>query len=234
MKRKVLMLLPLLMLGLLTLAQAVPLTYFKTGSFDNGLNSNRALVRIGDQTGAGTWEYGLFTEESTSTPVAQGQFAWGKGQPINFTLDFKKDSGMTFTLGSGPGNLSYAFPKYQGGLDDLFFATKIASGTTYDASMNGLAITIDGVTTPLIGDLQSSQSGNQLDTAYLTGINFKDFTLTGSILFDWTGAPTPNGLQAIIGFGPPNCVVPEPATLALLGLGLGGVVSLRRRFSRKA
>lgn len=63
-----------------------------------------------------------------------------------------------------------------------------------------------------------------------------DWTLTGMVSFGWMSNVVPVGSDLnfnIAGFGDAeNCLIPEPATMSLLGLGLAGMLVARARRRR--
>jgi len=74
--------------------------------------------------------------------------------------------------------------------------------------------------TPLTNSPLLATNGGK-EGLYLTGMTFKDFTLTGSVTF--SGFTSDASTEAFIGW---DQAIPEPATICLLGLG---ALSLLRR-----
>ncbi len=89
------------------------------------------------------------------------------------------------------------------------------TSTTYDTTTNELTVNFDRVAG---GSFEVMLNGT---TAGEVGLG--DYGLTGTL-----GTITSSGLQVSVSS------VPEPSSMALLGLGLASFVAFRRRFSKKS
>jgi hypothetical protein len=113
-------------------------------------------------------------------------------------------------------------------------------GANFDNSRGAaFAVTIGGGTA--VGGFTETLNADNggPGTSFVLGANYVEFTgvtpVGGTVEFTWSGVSNPNsglsgegdfnGLQIVNTPGP----VPEPTTLAMLGLGASGLLALRRR-----
>jgi len=163
-------------------------------------------------------------------PVTSGQFVWGNGTPVDFTLDYT-GSTVNYTVG----NQLLSTTAFNGPVSDIFlrtFATDNSSVKLSDLVFNDLSKTDSQFT---IGSLSSSGTSSGPDTNYIQISDISaPFEITGQALLSWTGTePTRSNLAYQIKVGnssPPSQQVPEPGTLgAILLTGIAGVGFSRRK-----
>ena len=189
-----------------------------------------AEARIGNRATNGDREVGLHPYRSdrnlfptSASPLGSGaelQFAWTSGTANPFTLS-RVGSSVTFVMGN-----------YTKTFADLLVAQvnamsiRVAATTGNTTAISNLRYTVGTTTTNLRGFTANTSGVRDLALlAELTG----DFTLAGDLTFTWTGTPTGSALsmqlKAMEGYA---VAVPEPATAALLGLGLLGLAGAVR------
>jgi len=162
-------------------------------------------------------------------PVTSGQFVWGNGVPVDFTLDYT-GSAVNYTVG----DQKLSTTAFNGPVNDILlrtFATDNSTANLSDLVFSDLTKTDSKFT---IGNLSSSGTSSGADTDYIQISDISaPFEITGKASLNWTGTqPTRSNLayQIKVGNFQTAKQVPEPGTLgAILLTGIAGVGCTRRK-----
>ncbi len=180
--------------------------------------------RIGALGGPRTFELDL--GETTAAPSVQADFPWGNGMTEAFSFDFNSMTGVAeFTVGDTTIAYSPTIPF------SLIFIRTAAYKDGSSVLLDDLFL--DGVA---VGDVSHAVSGTQAkDILAISGGQLTDgFLLTGTVTMNW-GAIVPQNSQLAfqIKVDDPE-PIPEPGTLALLGMGLLALCTAAARRKRTA
>lgn len=169
-------------------------------------------------------------------PGAQGQFAWGSNQPVDFVLSYDNTTGgisyqvadQTLTANVDPGSDP----------NSIFLRTraqpKDANTLSSSLILQSLLLTDDLETDTLPALASFFTQGEDPDIDYLIVSDVVgSFTLTGQQVFSWEGTfPDRSRLATQFKVGTFNNVDPVPEPLTILGTAAAagfGIVLKRRR-----
>jgi hypothetical protein len=226
--------------------------FFGSGNPD----SNHGAVPAGSPGQPYAWHSGtsasggnLFQPSNSGAANTGNATSAGSLSPVTISLSYGGDNGANggITQGQPSWILSHA-ALVSGTTVGTFTLNNVPSGTynifLYGANFDGTRGALFGITTgggTAVGGITSAINPNAAPTgnalnAFVLGQNYVEFTgltpVGGVISGTWSAVSNPN--SGLSGEGDFNglqlvTVVPEPSTLAILGLGIGGLFGLRRR-----
>jgi hypothetical protein len=158
--------------------------------------------RIGDGSGAATFEADLGGD--TGNPATTAQYDWPNGTAVPWSLTFDHTTNLITFVVDGV-TLTYTTPL--GGVTGIFVRAR-AVNVGSDILVDDLVL--DSET---LGDV-SYAAGNGLDILWISGATLNDgFAITGKTTMSWTGArPTQSRLGFQIKVGTLKPVYVRPAT----------------------
>jgi hypothetical protein len=173
------------------------------------------------QWSAGDWELGY--KDKGVYGDTSGHYAWGNNVAVNFDFTHNAAAGtFTLALNSGP-SVTWNSGHVGEGVQDIWLLAKTSSGD-YTSQIGALSLNGTSITSSL------SAAGTK-EYMRIYGDLFSDFTLSGSINFQWKDGTTPahSHIEAMFAVQNFSASVPEPATLVLLGSGLIGLFGIGRK-----
>lgn len=207
------------------------------GIYDNGTATTefagRGSLEFNPPTRGNVWIIGngsLIASESTRPT---NPWASVLGQPQPFELNYNVDTGDISwsllgttltgnqTLPTGTG-LAYLMPLVVTQSPD----PTVPPNTT---KLSDVTVAVNGGSGTNFGNWSVTGTGNSSGVIYFTQYDVHTVKVTGNMMFDITAWPTDiNGAYADVAFVS-AAPVPEPTTIAVVGVGLAAIVRKRRR-----
>lgn len=206
------------------IAQAAPVTYYFGGQLtyvDPFLSPTLAV----ENGFSGTITYESTTADSSPTDPNRGYYYTSPALAVTI-------NGLSFSIASG-GNSSVVVINDLSGTDNFFFSASPGGSATTGSSINGYApvaflLLMDDYT----GSAFSSDAlpSSELDLALFEVSRFEFFLENRGSLHPDVYV---NGQLSYLSLTAPNATgIPEPGSLALLGLALAATLVVRRRYKR--
>jgi len=204
------------------------------------------LRRLRDNNGStdGSFGDGATLNTTLPTPASDGQLQFLNGNPSSTTgIAGAEDANLFLNVTNGDATQSLTF-------DELLFDTVVQNVGGINQTHNAYSVTFENTTTTSTTGVLGSATG------LVTGTNDANIDLTGSgiellagesgrFVINFSGAVTTSNSSGTIdniaitgqfveatptiGGGGGGAAIPEPSSLALLGLGAIGFVTRRRR-----
>jgi len=216
------------------LTERPDLSLFGADEFLNNDVNFVTQARIGQPFNNAQTELSNGYDTSNPANFDEAHFQWGNGSLSDFSIDFD-GTFITYTVGGTTVIWEDVANQVEG---NTLVMRMRATRTPNDGTFTSALLRVDdfaqgGDTTNFNQNFTVTSTDAQgWNTIVLTGIDLSaPWTLTGGVGFGWDGTIRSSGFGSdpAIQFKGGDTVVPEPATMTLLGLGLAGAAWRARK-----